>query len=102
MTRAEIRDRALKMRAMYEGGATCREVAFAFGVTIPGAWQAIRRVGGATRNQAEAVRAARRRHLDALNDRERANYAVFKKAGYTRDDAMRAVGRADLIREGAK
>ena len=47
----------------------------------------------------------RKRHADPdhnplvmLTTQERADYDTFKRNGYSRDDAFRAIGRADLIR----
>ena len=47
----------------------------------------------------------RKRHADPeynplamLSAQERADYDTFKRNGYSRDDAFRAIGRADLIR----
>jgi len=36
--------------------------------------------------------------LVMLTTQERADYDTFKRNGYSRDDAFRAIGRADLIR----
>ena len=36
--------------------------------------------------------------LVVLTPAERADYDVLKRAGYSRDDVFRAIGRADLIR----
>lgn len=57
---------------------------------------------------AHAERAAelmRKRNADSdhnplvmLTTQERADYDTFKRNGYSRDDAFRAIGRADLIR----
>lgn len=38
--------------------------------------------------------------LVALSDHERADYEVLKKNGYRRDEALVAIGRADLCRSG--
>ncbi|HNB27519.1 MAG TPA: hypothetical protein PLR41_11200, partial [Alphaproteobacteria bacterium] len=47
----------------------------------------------------------RKRHADPeynplamLSAQERADYDALKRNGYSRDDAFRAIGRADLIR----
>ena len=57
------------------------------------------------RHSAAHAERMRKRHADpeynplvTLTARERADYDALKRNGYSRDDAFRAIGRADLIR----
>ena len=57
------------------------------------------------RHSAANAKRMRKRHADPdhnplvmLTTQERADYDTFKRNGYSRDDAFRAIGRADLIR----
>lgn len=52
--------------------------------------------------RAERIAAQKRGHLiSALNEVERAEYDAFKKAGYTRAEALTAIGREDLLNRSA-
>lgn len=66
----------------------------------------IRRLHADPEFAAKNAERMRRLHADpafnplvALTESERADYDVLKKAGYTRAEALRAIGRADLIGE---
>ena len=96
------------------------EAASAMGVSLGAAYQRAHRAGVALRDtRAERMRKLhadpefaaahaermRKRHADPdhnplvmLSAHERADYDALKRNGYSRADAFRAIGRADLIR----